>query len=505
MPELLASTMTGTHVIVRVPLELAVASILDAAQRPSGSTLLERPELLLLAATLALLGAAGTLLLGLRTRRARQHREDAGALLDASLGEDAIVHLLTRLAVPALADWCVFWLAAEDGGPDRVGVVHRDRSRDAVLQPFRRGHDPQSGRPPAISDVMGSGASRLLRHVAAPELDALARDEADRRALHMLDPRSLMIVPLPARDRTAGVLALGSSARRRYGPADIARSERLARRGGLALDNVYLRREAQRANRAKADFLAVMSHELRTPLNVVLGYGELLLLGVPEPIPDSMRPHVERIRVSTHRLVGIIEEVLAFARVEAMREELRLELVELGQLTREAAAYAEPIAAEKGLALHVVAPEAPVDVRTDPLKVRQILSSLLSNAVKFTEHGEVRLEVAVQEDTLVLEIKDTGIGIDPADRAHLFDPFWQAEHALVRRASGTGLGLAVSRRFAELLGGDIAVNSVPDRGSTFTVRLPLHARPEPDAVAVPAVVPGPTTAPGRRERPGGVQ
>lgn len=397
MPELLASVMAGTLAKPQVSDAPAVVMILDTVQRSTGFALFDRPEFLTIAGTLALLSIVGAPLLWSTTRRARSRDGGMGLLIDASLNEDAIVQRLVRLAVPAMADWCVLFLVDENGGHDRIEAAHRDPSRDVALRPFRNRQPARPGRPTAVSEVIRHGTSTRVPEVQATDIDVLGRDEAERRALRALDPRSLMIVPLPGRGRTAGVVVLGSSrSGRRYRADDLARAEVLGRHAGLALDNAHLHREAQHAKRAKADFLAVMSHELRTPLNVVLGYSDLLLLGVPEPIPDPMRPHVERMRVNTYRLLGIIEEILAFARVEAMREELRLEVVELGELTREAAAYTEPVAEEKGLTFHVVTPAEPVEVLTDAVKVRQILSSLLSNAVKFTERGEVRLEVGVQ-------------------------------------------------------------------------------------------------------------
>jgi signal transduction histidine kinase len=149
--------------------------------------------------------------------------------------------------------------------------------------------------------------------------------------------------------------------------------------------------------------------------------------------------------------------------------------VELGELARETAALIQPLAEAKGLEFGLAVPEAPTVLRTDPGKLRQILLNLLSNAIKFTEAGSVGLAAGVDERGVRLQVSDTGIGIAPEQRERVFEPFWQADHSRTRQAGGTGLGLSVTRRLAELLGGTVEVESAPGRGTTFTVRFP--ARP----------------------------
>jgi PAS domain S-box-containing protein len=242
-----------------------------------------------------------------------------------------------------------------------------------------------------------------------------------------------------------------------------------------ALQEAQAAREAaEEANRIKTGFMATMSHELRTPLNAMLGYTDLLLMGVPVPLPDASRGYVERLRLSAQHLLRLIEEMLTFARIEVGKEEVDLQPVVLDEVLSEVTAIIEPLAISKGLAFHIGTQEAPATMQTDPRKLRQVLLNLLGNAVKFTPSGEVELRVTRRHDDVLFEVRDTGIGIAEEHRSRLFEAFWQAEGALNRAVEGTGLGLAIAERFVRMLGGTLDVESVPGEGSTFRILLPLR-------------------------------
>jgi signal transduction histidine kinase len=235
------------------------------------------------------------------------------------------------------------------------------------------------------------------------------------------------------------------------------------------------RKEAESANGAKSDFLAVMSHELRTPLAAIMGYQELLADGITGPITEAQGQQLGRIKASARHLLSLIDEILTFTRLDAGRETVVVDKFDVEGAMNQAAEIAEPLVHTKKLELKLIPPPSPVLIESDSTKVRQILVNLLSNAVKFTDAGTVTLEGRALKNEVQFLVSDTGIGIQPENLNRIFDPFWQVEQKATRRATGTGLGLTVCRRLANLMGGDVAVTSEVGKGTTFTVTLPMTA------------------------------
>lgn len=241
------------------------------------------------------------------------------------------------------------------------------------------------------------------------------------------------------------------------------------------------REEAERASRAKTNFLAVVSHELRTPLASIISFSELLQEEMAGPLTDHQKQHVQRISDSAWHLTDLVGEILEFSRGETGPEELRIQREDASALVQQVVQETAAQAAARNLSLRFAGPGEEVPVETDRLKLRQILLNLVSNAIKFTHAGEVRVELEHDDRELVLRVVDTGPGISEHDQAQIFDAFWQAESPMTRRSGGTGLGLSIARQLARLLGGELTVSSELGAGSTFTLRVPRRApRPTPE-------------------------
>lgn len=232
---------------------------------------------------------------------------------------------------------------------------------------------------------------------------------------------------------------------------------------------------AQAGNQAKSDFLAAMSHELRTPIGAIWGYAELLADGLLGDVSPHQREHLLRIKSVSNHLLRIVDEILTFARTQANREAVHLTEVDAIQLARDAASAVEPLAKKKALRLDLRIPDGPTPMRTDDVKVRQILINLLGNAIKFTERGTVSLSLAAPDSVARFSVTDSGPGIADKDLELIFEPFRQVDASFTRRNEGTGLGLAVSRQLARLLGGDVTVSTQIGVGSTFDLTLPLRS------------------------------
>ena len=423
--------------------------------------------------------AEGTTLFFRDVTEERRVKEDeaflsrAGEVFGNAVDPNATLRSLARLSVPSLADVAAVYVLDESGAPVPVASAFFDESRDEGMRRLIERHRPERSVSSIVTRVARARQPELFTEVRAAHLQQASADAQLLALLRHAAPRSALVVPIAARGAAIGVLVLltTESSGRSYGDRDLALAVELARRAALAVDNARLRRDAVAANAAKANFLAVISHELRTPLTAIIGYSELLAEEIVGPVNEMQREQLLRVKSSSLQLLTLIEEILSFARIESGHEPVQLEDVDLREVANTVGAMLRPIAERKALRLTIDVPARPVRAQTDIAKLRQILLNLMSNAVKFTEVGEVRLEVIPNGTAAMLRVQDTGIGIASEHLEHVFDAFWQAEHPATRRFGGTGLGLSVARRLAALLGAELEVESIEGRGTTFTIKV----------------------------------
>jgi signal transduction histidine kinase len=399
---------------------------------------------------------------------------EASARLAESLDHQASLEGLARMCVPELADCAVVHVLDDNGAPRLIAAVHDEPGLAAQCRAVEE-RRPASFAVADMARVLESGVPSHVELITDELLRERARDAEHLEWLRTFSLHSQVIAPVVIEGAVSGTITLACGASgRAFGKADVTLVTELGRRAGHAVQNARLYEAAQFASEAKSDFLAVMSHELRTPLNAIIGYTDLLLLGIPRELPDQTRHQVERIRSASDGLLHLVEEVLSFSRIEAGKEDLRISPLDLSALLRECVAMIEPLAADKSLNVRLDLPDSPLQLVSDEHKIRQIVTNLLSNAVKFTPDGAIHVRAALDDDNIRVDVRDTGIGIPSEHLEHIFDSFWQVEHASTRRFGGTGLGLGVARKLAHMLDGQLLVQSEVGQGSAFTLLLPVR-------------------------------
>ncbi|HET9449790.1 MAG TPA: ATP-binding protein, partial [Aggregicoccus sp.] len=428
--------------------------------------------------------------------RERKQAEDARAfLLEASaqlaeLSDEAQTFArVARLAVPQLAQWCLIDTVDEEGRPVRRASAHADPQRQQMLEALGRRYPPGWHDPSPTAHVLMTG--RALRLSGAELLHAYAHDAAHAQALRELGARVALALPLQVRGQTLGVLVLVHAAPGfRYGPQEVALAEELARRAAVAMDNARLYRQAQEAVRLREEFLSVASHELHTPLTPLQLQLQVLQrsLSSGDGALHTLAPRMEKAVGQVRRLSRLVDDLLDVSRIVAGKLPLRTEEVDLLQLTDEVVERFSHQAAQAGSSVRVhrleegtgVA-EGTVKGRWDRLRLEQVLTNLLTNALKYGQGRPVDVEVGSAEGYALWRIRDRGIGIAPEALGRIFGRFERAVSA--RAYGGLGLGLYISQQIVRAHGGRIEVQSRVGQGSVFSAHLPLQEPLRPPAVS----------------------
>lgn len=380
----------------------------------------------------------------------------------------ALLHQ-ARLLFPQ-AEKCSFLLDEEDSGkyrlvavdgynPEDVGNV--EFTREEVYLRFTYGHEKLDEGLFYISSVSELTAQEKMNHLPVP--------------------KSMLAMTIHLNNKLAGIMVLDCfSEGVTYDATDINKLRRFRQHALSAFAKAQMLHAVEEASRAKSRFLASMSHELRTPLNAIIGYSEMLSEEASELGQDDLIPDLRKINAAGKHLLSLINEILDLSKIEAGKMQLYLESFDLATMIQEVETTVQPLISRNSNSLEVILEGEPGVMEADVLKVRQILFNILSNASKFTQNGRITLTVSRSSsepsDRIRMEVADTGIGISQEQMGRLFQAFAQADASTQNKYGGTGLGLVISRKLAQMMGGDISVESAPGKGSRFTIELPAVVR-----------------------------
>jgi signal transduction histidine kinase len=434
-----------------------------------------------------------------RARRRLEVLAEASGQLSDSLEPRATLDRIAAILVPAIADWCRIDLVAADGSLERAVAHHVDPAQArhglATVRRLRAADDT----PGSMAWCVRTGLSHRVV-VREPDEFAAMGDPDLLAFAQAIGMRAFLVTPLKARGRTLGALAvLQAESGRGLGDDDAALVTELAQRAALALDNARLyseaeaaRREAERANRAKDEFLAMLGHELRNPLAPIVTNLRLMAMK-PEPGLARERGVIERQVAS---LATLVDDLLDVARIARGDVQLRRERIDLGDVLAKASEIAGPLMEQRRHALARHLPDGAMPLPGDAARLTQVFANLLTNAARYTpEGGQVVLSAARESNGWRVSVTDDGQGIEAELLGRVFELFVQGRQGLDRAAGGLGVGLAVVKNLVTLHGGTVSAHSAgPGLGSEFVVRLPAGdeaglpapAHTQPEAEAAPA-------------------
>ncbi|HEY1954672.1 MAG TPA: PAS domain S-box protein [Polyangiaceae bacterium] len=425
------------------------------------------------------------------TEKREQARRDfllrAGEELLSAADYHASLRTVVHLAVPRLADWCAVDVVEPSGEIQRLAVAHVDPSKVTLALELARKYPPNRSDTTGVRNVIRTGQSELYRVIPRELIERSAIDDEHRELLRRLRLHSGMIIPLRGRETVFGAITfVHAESNREYDEGDLAFAEELARRAALVIERRRLadernvlfeaerraRAQADLANRAKDEFLAVVSHELRNPLSAIIGWAKLLMA---RDLPPDLREPIQTIERNARAQARLIEDMLDVSRIISGKLQLDVGAANLEQAISDAVESARRAADTKGVAVTATV-EPAIEMRADQVRLQQIVANLVTNAVKFTPRGgTVTVTARRRGNDVRIVVHDTGEGIEPHMLEAIFEPFRQVDASTTRRHGGLGLGLAIVRQLVSAHGGAIhAASEGQGKGSTFTVDLPTH-------------------------------
>ena len=455
-----------------------------------------------------------------QARRRAEFLAEASLRFGASLDEELTYVAIAGLELPGLHAWCVVDVVEAGGGLRRIAVLHPDEGKQVVAQALCERWRPATTDPIGVPVVMAGRAPLLLEQDPDTVLAAAARGDDTMRVVRWLGTGPVLVVPIMAHAVLLGAITyVGVEDTPAFTPEDVAFAAALASRCAQALESARLytaaraawaeataalaraesarleadaaraaaetaQTAAEAANATKMLFLRTMSHELRTPLHAIGGYAQMLALGVRGPVTSEQAMDLASIQRCEAHLLSLLNSVLDYAQLEAGRASFAITAFPLADVVSGAQWFVGPQLRAKDLHYTFEAPAAPLVVRADEEKTRQVLLNLLGNAIKFTATGGAVTVTCEQvprtgnagdlgvPSRCAVRVTDTGIGIATDQLDHIFDPFVQLDDRFAGAEGGVGLGLAISRELARLMGGDLTATSVLGHGSTFTLTLP---------------------------------
>ncbi|MDB4892948.1 MAG: ATP-binding region ATPase domain protein [Gemmatimonadetes bacterium] len=404
--------------------------------------------------------------------------------LAESLDEGETLAAMERMSLPYVGDWCFVDTLDDDGIMHRLAIIHPDPAKQIILEEIEGRWTPEQDDEFGLPAALRHAKPVVLADYGDEVFGASARDPHVDEAVRQLGVGPLLTVPLVVRDRLIGAVTFVSGRHDRpYTPEDIQLAEDLANRSATALDRaraygeaIALKVKAESASEAKSAFLGMMSHELRTPLNAIGGYVDLIDLELHGPVTDAQRVDLGRIRSNQLYLMGIITDLLNLTRVDSGNVYYTVGDINVAEMLAASIALVEPLIAQRHLIFEGLTCEPEIVARGDREKVIQILVNLLSNALKFTPAGgRIGIHCEQEGHTILISVKDTGIGIPNDKLQAIFEPFIQVKGRTLGPEAGVGLGLSISRGLAREMRGDLSVDSTFGAGSCFTLALPASS------------------------------